>query len=146
MRISQKKFQQKLKILIKKYVRLLNLKDWEIDILISKSDLVTIKRGKIDSKKATYYADVIYKYVLRYASITLTKLQTVDKVDELEDTIYHEMLHIKFAPLLETAETLISLAGLKKEKSASLLQELDDREHELIKTIIKLTLPKKRGK
>ena len=47
---------------------------------------------------------------------------------------------------METSETLINLADLKKEKATALLNELDDREHELIKTIIKLTLPKKRGK
>lgn len=146
MRISKKKFQRKLKQLIKKYVTLLKLNDWEIEVVISKSDHVTFKRGKIRSEKANYYADVIYKYILKYASLTLTRLQTVDRVEELEDTIFHELLHIKFAPLIETSETLINLAGLKKEKATALLCELDEREHELIETFIRLTNSKKRGK
>ena len=147
MRISQKKkkFQQKLKSLIKKYVKLLKLEDWEIGVVVSKSNQVISKRGKVSTcKKIDYYAEIVYKHLTKTASITLTKLQTIEEVEELEDTIFHELLHIKFAPLIETAESLINVAGLSQEKTHQMMADLDNREHELIETFIKLTNSKKR--
>ena len=140
MRISQKKkkFQQKLKALIKKYVKLLKLEKWHIDTIISKDDLITSKRGKIVRSKADYYAEVIYNYLTKYATVTLTRLQTVDEPEELSDTILHELLHIKMSVLLQITESLIAVSGFNKDKATQLIAQVDEAEHDIIETIIQL--------
>jgi len=135
--------QSQIKSLIKKYIKLLNLEQWEIDIVLSKSDLLKVKRGRVNKVKADYYAEVIYEYMSKNATLILTKLQTVDKLYELEDTIVHELLHIKFAPIIQVADSLITTSGLKKERIEALAGEIDSREHEIIKTVLKIILDKK---
>jgi len=146
MKTCNKKFQQKVKKLIKKYMKLLDLEKWHIDIISSKSNMLSYHRGKVSSSEVDYFAEVIYNYLSRYATITFTKMQTVDNLEELENTIYHELLHIKMSPLIQVVEALVTVSGLKRKKAMELLIKIDVAEHELIETIIKLTLAKKRDK
>ena len=127
-------------------MKLLDLEKWHIDIISSKSNMLSYHRGKVSSSEVDYFAEVIYNYLSRYATITFTKMQTVDNLEELENTIYHELLHIKMSPLIQVVEALVTVSGLTKNKAGQLLYTIDKAEHELIETIIKLTLPKKRGK
>lgn len=145
-RYKKKQFQQKIKTLLKKYIHLLELKDWHIDTIISSNDLISTRRGKIRKNKADFYAEVIYNYLTRVATIALTKLQTVDEIKELENTIFHELLHIKLSPLIQLVESLVTLSGVTRDKSAQLIKQIDEQEHDIIEMIIKINLSKKRGK
>ena len=146
MRYKKKQIQKKIKVALKKYIRLLKLEQWHIDTVISKDDLISSRFGKVTKNKADFYAEVIYNYLTQSALITLTKLQTIDETEELDDTLLHELLHIKLSPLMQLVESLITLAGVNKDKSAQLIEQIDEQEHDIIKTIINLTIPKKRGK
>lgn len=132
--------QNQIKILIKKYVKLLHLEQWEIDVVLSKEDLLRVKHGKVSKVKADFFAEVIYEYLVKSATLIITKLQTIDKPEELEDTIIHELLHIKLAPIIQTLESLIAMSGMKKEKMEAITGDLDVKEHEIIKTFIKIIL------
>ena len=138
MKISRKKFKQKLKSIIKKYIKLLKLKEWHIDILLSNDKMISFCRGNIKNKAPDFYAEVIYNYLTQSATITLTKLQTVNEHKELDNTILHELLHIKFSPLLQVVESLVAISGLAKEKSRQLIYQIDEHEHELVNLMIKL--------
>lgn len=144
MKRLQKKTHQELKRLIEKYVVLLNLTGWEIDIIVSDKNLLRTQGRKVKQiKNVDYYAETIYDYLKKSASIILTKLQA-EKPEELEDTIFHEMLHIKLSSLTQLSESLVNIADLSKEQTEQLLCEIDTNEHEIVNTIVKLFL--KQGK
>lgn len=130
---------QQLKQLIKKYIVLLKLTSWEIDVVVSDKDILRTKDKKIKKVSPDYYAECIYDYLKKSASIIFTKLQKQEP-EELEDTILHELLHVKFSPLVQLSESLVNVAKLPKEKTESLLCEIDESEHEIIETLTKLYL------
>lgn len=140
MRHLKKKALQNLQQLIRKYKSLLGLADWEIEIAISNKDLFRAEGKKVKRiKDVDYYAEVFYTYKTKYATIFLTRLQ-IEKPKELEDTILHEMLHIRFAHIIQLAESLINVADLSKERTEALLGELDESEHEIVESLTKLFL------
>lgn len=151
MKSLKKKTQQlqnRIKELLKKYIKLLHLEQWEIDVVLSKDDLLKVKCGKVKRVSPDYFAEVIYEYLVNSATLIITKLQTVDKPEELEDTILHELLHIKLASIMQTTDSLIGMSGLKKEKIEALTGDIDSKEHEIIETFIQIILKreKKNGK
>jgi len=138
------KLYHQLKKLIKKYLILLKLTDWSIDIVINDKPLLRTKNKNVRRiKDIDYYAEVFYNFLVKGATIVLIN-PDIKKPEFLEDTILHEMLHIKFSHLLYLSESVINILRLPEEKRKALYCELANQEHIIIENLTKLLL--KRGK
>lgn len=123
-----------IKRLLKKYIPILKLEEWDLDIIVSDKKLIRVENKRIRStNNIDYFAEVIYQFIQKHASICFTKLQN-DNPQELEDTVVHELLHIKFASVMETLDSLVTICSLEQKKTLEV--EVGEKEHDLITWLV----------
>jgi hypothetical protein len=86
------KYALRIKFLCRKYRKLLELEDWEIDV--SFHDIMRNSKGVPDKNPKGAECDAEPKYYQAQLKFYLETLNEGEKYDELDDYIRHEFLHI----------------------------------------------------
>lgn len=62
----------------------------------------------------------------------------IHSMDDIQETICHELLHILLWKFLSTAESIIALTDLDDKQKVELMHKIEDAEHEVIEKLVKV--------
>jgi len=131
------KDQKKVRRVLNKYKKKLNIEDYFIDVMIC--DDYHVKSGFNSVAKIVKdnsYAEVMSSDMnLKEYSIVINRF-ALD--NELDDTILHELLHILLWEFTDIFDVLLPLSGLSISRQAEVVNTMACREHSIIERLIKV--------
>lgn len=116
---------------VNKYAELLGIGDYKYKV-----SLVTKSTENTDCSDNTVYATVAVDEETREVYIEINKKLLLKKPKELDKTIIHELLHVRFSELLNFISMILEKYIKNKKARDTFDQQLDLWEHKIIVPLV----------
>ena len=131
MKLSKKKLRKK----IDKISKILGISDYTFNLFF-------VPAKELEKDNDNSYANVLVHELTREVFVLLNKSLLEKRPEEIDPTLVHELLHVRFSEMLKLFELIIKLYVKDKKSKKAFTEQLDLIEHKIIVPLTSAILEK----